>query len=214
MHLFIVRHGQSTGNITTEDVPDGELTPLGEQQARETGVQLAREEVTHVLCSPLVRALATATAIAEACGAGEVEVWPELQETRRNVHRGFGRDELLARFPLAMFPDTFEAEGWDHGGETYESGLERGGSAIAALRDRFGAHDRVAVVSHGAFANYLLRALLHIPPAHHLWCTMNNCGITRVRFHEPELNQGDWSFPIAVQVQCVNDISHLVHVSE
>lgn len=214
MHLFIVRHGQSTGNITTEDVPDGDLTPLGAQQAREAGAQLAHEGVTHALCSPLVRALDTATAIAGACGIATIEVWPELQETRRNVHRGFGREALLARFPLAVFPHTFEADGWDHGGETYESGLERGGSAIAALRERFGPHDRVAVVSHGAFANYLLRALLQIPTAHHLWFTMNNCGITRVRFHEVELNQGDWSFPIEVQVLCVNDVSHLSASSE
>ncbi|HWE63863.1 MAG TPA: histidine phosphatase family protein [Chloroflexota bacterium] len=214
MHLFIVRHGQSTGNITTEDVPDAELTPLGEQQARQAAARLATEGITHVLCSPLVRALATATTIAEACHLSEIEVWPELQETRRSVHRGFGRDALLTRFPLARFPHTFEAEGWDHGGETYESGLERGADAVAALRERFTARDRLGVVNHGAFANYLLRALLHIPPAHHLWFTMNNCGITHVRFHDPELNQGDWSFPIAVQVNYVNDVSHLSKVSE
>lgn len=214
MHLFIVRHGQSTGNISTEDIPDGDLTSLGESQAREAGAQLAGEGITHVLCSPLVRALATATAIAEATGVPEIEVWPELQETRRNVHRGFGRAELLRRFPLAMFPDSFEAEGWDHGGETYESGLERGHAALAALRERHGANDRVAVVSHGAFANYLLRALLHIPAAHRVWFTMNNCGITRVRFHTPDLHQGDWSFSIEVQVLCVNDVSHLSRVSE
>lgn len=213
MHLFIVRHGQSTGNITTEDVPDGELTPLGEQQARQAGARLAGESLTHVLCSPLVRALATATAVAEASGIGEIEVWPELQETRRNVHRGFGRAELLARFPLAVFPDSVDMEGWDHGGETYESGLERGASAISALRRRHGEGDRVAIVSHGAFINYLLRVLLSVPASHRLWFTMNNCSITRVRFHVPDLYQGDWSFSIETEVMGINDVSHLAEIS-
>jgi broad specificity phosphatase PhoE len=213
MQLYIVRHGQSTGNITTEDVPDGELTALGERQARETGARLAREGLTAVVCSPLVRALATATAVAVASSITEISVWPELQETRRNVHRGFGRHELLERFPLARFPHTFEADGWDHGGESYESGLERGFSAVESLRARFTAEDRVVVISHGAFINYLLRALLHIPAAHHVWFTMLNCSITRVRFHEPELNQGDWSFPIALDLLGINDVSHLSEVS-
>lgn len=137
MHLFIVRHGQSTGNITNDDVPDAELTPLGQQQAREAGIRLASEGITHVLCSPLVRALHTATEVAQACGIDTISVMPELQETRRSVHRGFGRSELLQRFPLAQFPHTIEGDGWDHGGETYESGLERGFSAIETLRSHF-----------------------------------------------------------------------------
>src|SRR5947209_8359806 len=108
MHLIIVRHGQSTGNITTDDVPDGELTPLGWQQARETAARLANSGITHVVSSPLIRALATGSAIAEACGLDRVDVWPELQEhrsPREGLHRGFGRDVLLAQFPLARFED-------------------------------------------------------------------------------------------------------------
>jgi probable phosphoglycerate mutase len=213
MHLYIVRHGQSTGNITTEDVPDGELTILGEQQARETGLRLAREGITAVVCSPLVRALATATAVAVASTITEISVWPDLQETRRNVHRGFGRQELLQRFPLARLPHTVEVDGWDHGGETYESGLERGFSAVESLQERFTFEDRVVVVSHGAFINYLLRALLHIPAAHHVWFTMLNCSITHVRLHEPELSEDDWSFPIAQNFLTINDVSHLSEVS-
>ena len=213
MQLFIVRHGQSTGNITNADVPDAELTPLGRQQAREAGSRLAGEGITHVLCSPLVRALHTATEVAKACAIGEISVMPELQETRRSVHRGFGRSELLQRFPLAQFPHTIEGDGWDHGGETYESGLERGFSAIAALRSCYRAQDRLAVVSHGAFINYLLRALLHIPASRHIWFIVNNCSITNIRFHQPELNQGDWSFPIELELISINECSHLSEVS-
>jgi probable phosphoglycerate mutase len=213
VHLIIVRHGQSTGNITNDDVPDGPLTPLGEQQARETAVRLANSGITHVLSSPLLRALATASAIAAACGVPRVEVWPELQEHRHSLHRGFGRTELLRNFPSAVFPDSFEAEGWDHGGETYESALERGTSAIKALRGRYGKSDRVVVVSHGGFANYLLRGLLHIPPSRHVWFIMNNCGMSRVRFIPDDQEPEDPYFPAEAEVICVNDVSHLSVVS-
>ena len=213
MDLIIVRHGQSTGNITTDDVPDGELTPLGREQARETAAKLADAGITHVLSSPLIRALATGTAIAEAAGIQQVEVWPELQEHRTSVHRGFGRADLLRDFPRAVFPSSIEADGWDHGGETYETAVERGQSAIARLRDRFDPGNRVVIATHGAFANYLLRAILHLPPSLPVWFTMNNCGITRVRFAKPPLPKG-FNFERAdVDVLCVNDVSHLGTVS-
>ncbi len=214
MQLIIVRHGQSTGNITTDDVPDGELTPLGRQQARETASRLTSDEITHVLSSPLVRALATGTTIADAAGIGQVEVWPELQEHRQSLHRGFGRTQLLRHFPNAVFPESVEAEGWDHGGETYESALERGGAAIAALRARHRPGDVVVVATHGAFASYLLRAMLHIPPQLSIWFRMNNCGISRIEFANPSGHESQLSYESAeAEIICVNDVAHLSVVS-
>jgi broad specificity phosphatase PhoE len=221
MDLIIVRHGQSTGNISTDDIPDGPLTPLGERQALETAVRLANSRITHVLSSPLVRALATGSAIARAAGLAQVEVWPELQEHRRDVHRGFGRAELLRDFPLAIFPHSVEADGWDHGGETYESAIERGQAAVIRLRERFNPGDKVVIATHGAFANYLLRAILHIPAAQRIWFTMNNCGISRVRFAKPPVQpaalldeiEEPVDVPADAEVICVNDISHLSEIS-
>jgi broad specificity phosphatase PhoE len=214
MHLIIVRHGQSTGNVTTDDVPDGTLTPLGCRQAQETAACLAGVRITHVLSSPLVRALATGTAIAEAAGVEHVEVWPELQEHRTSVHRGFGRAELMGHFPKAVFPESVAAEGWDHGGETYESALERGVSAIAALRARHHATDRLVVATHGAFACYMLRAILRVPPQSSIWFRMNNCGIIRVEFYEQsEPGVAEWYENADAEIICVNDVSHISEVS-
>jgi len=213
MDLIIVRHGQSTGNISTDDIPDGELTPLGRRQAREAAARLADDGLTHVLASPLIRALATGSAIAEAAGIEQVEVWPELQEHRRSVHRGFGKDDLLRDFPRAHFTSGVESDGWDHGGETYETATERGFTAIAMLRERFSPGDRVVIATHGAFANYLLRAILRIPPSLPVWFSMNNCGITRVRFAKPPLQAG-FAFERAdADILGVNDVSHISEVS-
>jgi broad specificity phosphatase PhoE len=213
MDLIIVRHGQSTGNISTDDVPDGELTPLGRRQAAEAAARLADDGLTHVLASPLIRALATGSAIAEAAGIEQVEVWPELQEHRSTVHRGFGKADLLRDFPRAHFTSGVETDGWDHGGETYETATERGFTAIAKLRERFSPGDRVVVATHGAFANYLLRAILHLSPSLPIWFSMNNCGITRVRFAKPPIKAG-FAFERAdADILVVNDTSHISEVS-
>lgn len=214
MFLTIVRHGQSTGNVSGDDIPDGELTSLGRQQARETAARLANAGITHVICSPLVRALETASIIAGAAGVRQIEVWPELQEHRwLGIHRGLGRAAILERFPNAVLPDSVEAEGWNHGGETYETALERGVSAMAALRARIGPKEHVAVATHGAFANYLLRALLHVPPAHAVWFSMNNCGISRVRFTVRDLDVPVSYETAEAEIISVNDVSHLSVVS-
>lgn len=214
MQVIIVRHGQSTGNVTTDDVPDGELTALGTRQARETAVVLANDGITHVLSSPLVRALATATAIADAAGIDRIDVWPELQEHRQSLHRGLGRAKLLRDFPKAAFEDSFEAEGWDHGGETYETALERGASALAAIRARHKAGDRIVVATHGAFGCYLLRALLQVPRSLSIWFRMNNCGISRIEFSDSSTAGATDEYGAATsEVICVNDVSHLSEIS-
>ena len=214
MQLIIVRHGQSTGNITTDDVPDGKLTQLGRQQARETGALLAHEGITHILSSPLVRALATATAVADAAAIDRIEVWPELQEDRRSLHRGFGRAELLKGFPKAVFSDSFEATGWDHGGETYETAVERGASALAAIRAQYKGDDRVVVATHGAFGCYLLRALLHVPRQTSVWFRMNNCGVSRIEFVDSPSDDAEPGYESAItEVICMNSISHLSVIS-
>jgi probable phosphoglycerate mutase len=214
MQLIIVRHGQSTGNITTDDVPDGELTALGKRQARETAACLAHEGITHVVSSPLVRALATATAIADAAGVERIFVWPELQEHRQSLHRGYGRADLLKGFPKATFEDSFETAGWDHGGETYETALERGASALAVLRSRHKAGDRIVVATHGAFGCYLLRALMHVPRSLSLWFRMYNCAISRVEFADStSLEPADEYGAATTELICINDVSHLSEIS-
>lgn len=213
MHLYIVRHGQSTGNITTDDVPDGPLTDLGRRQAEETGARLSGEGITHVLSSPLIRALATAGAIAGAAGLDEVEVWPALQEHRFSLHRGHGHAALREVYGGAVFHESMAEEGWDHGGEDFAGAQARGAEAIAALCARFGPADRVVIATHGAFANYLLRALTQSPLGNRIWFAINNCGISHVWFVPEDRRPVDPYFPSEVEILCVNDTSHLSRVS-
>lgn len=68
MEIYLVRHGQTGGNVAhrhqAEDTP---LTALGQEQARNVGQILKEYKPTHLLSSNLIRALETAQEIGKAC---------------------------------------------------------------------------------------------------------------------------------------------------
>ena len=207
MQLMIVRHGESAGDETT---PDWLLTSLGERQARLTGRRLATAGVTHILSSPLQRALATATTIADEIGHPRVEVWLELREGLSGTHRGLARTVLQERFPRALLPPEMTAEGWEYPHDTRASFRARCQATLDRIQARFTPADQVVVVCHGGIATYLLHALLQIPPETPSWFALDYCGITVVRLI-PEHEQQSWPLypPFAVEVMRLNDTAHL-----
>jgi len=72
VRIFLVRHAHAAPGDPDELRP---LTPEGEAAARELAEQLAAEQPTAVICSPLLRARQTAEAIADAAG-----LQPEVDE--------------------------------------------------------------------------------------------------------------------------------------
>ncbi|MBI1277621.1 MAG: hypothetical protein GC179_05800 [Anaerolineaceae bacterium] len=104
MELFIIRHGQSTNNVSMiYDAKDREadppLTELGQQQAAKVAHYLATAPnfdhwierkvedrqvtegfgITRLYCSPMLRTLQTALPISKALNM-PAEVWPDLHE--------------------------------------------------------------------------------------------------------------------------------------
>src|SRR5829696_7473113 len=120
MDLFLVRHGECLGQVDPNcKSPDSELTERGLLQAQLTAQRLASEEITHIISSPLVRSLNTATVIADGLQCEQVIVWSDLREGWSGpLYRAFGRKELLGRFPKTTLPVEITDRGWDHGGDT------------------------------------------------------------------------------------------------
>ena len=220
MHLYLVRHGQclseSSPGVFT---PDGDLSALGERQAYLAAERLATAGITHVLSSPLLRALATASAIAEAAGDLPVEVWTELREGYGDmpgvpvpIYRGPGRSELLRRFPRVVLPADITDDGWQHGGDNrYPAFYARCANVARQRESRFAPDDRVVVVGHGGCLNYVLHALFGIPVAAPVWLQMDLGAITTLRLApERERRQG-WPLypPVGVELLSLNDRSHL-----
>ena len=107
MKLFLVRHGQSTGNIggALMGQSDHPLTELGERQAAAAAAWLSPHGPMPVYCSDLPRAAATAERIAAVWAAGRpdgarVVLDPRLREISLGDYEGrpwqeFEADEAL-----------------------------------------------------------------------------------------------------------------------
>lgn len=212
MDLFLIRHGECRGQIDPACTsPDSALTAKGEEQAEQTAKRLCAAGITHLVSSPLVRALATASTLAAELACGPIAVWHELREGWSGpLYQGLGRAVLQQRFPNLLLPPAITEAGWRHGDDTYETMFARSDQVVRRLRNEFAADGRVALVTHGGIGNYLLHALLHIAPTTPHWFEMDNCAISHVQL-VPLAEQTSWPLypPAHVRILSLNDTTHL-----
>ena len=165
MHLYFIRHGQSTNNaLWTENrsregrSEDPELTKLGERQSALLACFLSRDTptaevpaydpknmggsgITHLYCSPMIRAIDTAMHIAEALHL-RPKVWRDVHETGgiflADVETGEpvglpGRTRAYfrERYPELILSDELHRDGWWM--RPYEAREERHGRAERVL---------------------------------------------------------------------------------
>jgi len=207
---------------------DAELTEAGRKQAELVARFLRRPSppdatlerdyynaagfgITHLYSSLMVRSVATGSIIAETLDLPLV-AWKDLHEVggiyredeqtgERIGQPGHTRAYFEAHFPrLALNAlDAFEAGWWNRPHETPEQASARAQRFLHDLMERHGKNeDRVAVVSHGAFYNTLLRAILKMPDEGNCWFLLNNAGISRFDF------RGDH-----IELMYLNRLDHL-----
>lgn len=150
--------------------------------------------LTHLYCSLMVRAVATGSILARALGLPLV-AWEDVHEVGGIHHLDPQTDEYTGlpgknrayferHHPDLVLPDSLGGEGWwNRPSEEREQWPARARRVLDELLARHGgSDDRVAIVSHGGFHGYLLRAILDLPPRRDLWFSLNNAAITRVDF--------------------------------
>jgi broad specificity phosphatase PhoE len=181
--LWIVRHGQSAGNVAREiaeaasepliDIAtrdmDTPLSPLGERQAialgRWFGAMPADRQPTIILCSPYVRAVQTTQLILTAAG-----VDPDtFQRDERLREKEFGTLDRLTKFGIRhKYPELAEQRA--HVGKFYfrPPGGESWCDVILRLRSvldtvtREYRRERMLIVAHQVIVNcfrYLLERM-------------------------------------------------------
>jgi broad specificity phosphatase PhoE len=155
-------------------------SPVPVPEHVETRGMLRAYGLNRLYCSPMLRSLQTAQVIGQALDLTP-EVWIEIHEqggmfldegegeARVPVGKpGMTRAEILARFPNYVLPETITERGWYTGGfEEWPACHERA-RIVAQTLNRWAAtgnQERIAIVSHGGFADALLKALLHGGPA-------------------------------------------------
>jgi 2,3-bisphosphoglycerate-dependent phosphoglycerate mutase len=214
---------------------DPGLTDIGHQQAKIVAEFLTREnhpevegdhwdshnnrgfELTHLYSSLMLRAVTTGMYISEAVGLPLVG-WETIHEWggmfandpesgERIPAPGANRAFFAEHYPRFSLPDSLGEEGWWNN-RPYEPPLEtlkRAAHFLNELLARHSGDDRVAIVTHGGFADSLLKVLLrqwplylgddsemaldvekpadfltHAP--HEMWFRLNNTAITRLDF--------------------------------
>lgn len=190
---------------------DAELTEIGRRQAECLAAFLAARSagpapdpdyqnvggfgLTHLYSSLMVRAVATGTIISQAVGIPLVGWWDwhetggiflENYETGEYIGQpGKPRAYFAEHYPDFILPDDAAETGWwNRPFEAREERFPRAERVLQALLARHGdTEDRVAVVSHGGFFNYLLAAILRYPLENRPWFALNNVAITRIDFN-------------------------------
>ena len=204
--ILLVRHGQSRGNAEGRFGGHG-ATPLSERgraQAEATARALAAENVTAIYSSDLLRAVETATPLADALDL-EINRSEALRERSVGRMEGLTFEEAAARFPAeyaALLRRDFEHV--LEGGESYRQMLDRSARALdAAIAANRGG--TLAVFSHTGTIGILtlhLMGALDAPTLRPVWIKTDNCGVVR-------LDLRDDGF---LRVVAANDTRHLAGI--
>lgn len=158
--------------------------------------------LTRLVCSPMWRALQTAQYVSDATGLVP-EVWVDVHE-QGGIYLdhtdvgplglpGKNRDQILECFPNVMLPDSIDHRGWwnNRDLETWKVCYRRAERVVDHLFTLIESPERIAMVSHGAFMDALLKVLVKdvllniagdfdIPAA--MYFQHYNTGITHLRF--------------------------------
>ena len=173
LQLYLIRHAESMGNIETNedfDKINPPLTAHGKKQAEALGKRFEEQKPDVVYASPLIRARQTAETL---------------------------NTEILLLNEISEKDVSVDTEGFSVIEESDEACAERAEKIINMLKEKHSGKS-VALVSHGVFIQFLIRAALGIEGVNF---SVYNASVTKINFrHLPSFNK------LALQ----NDISHLL----
>jgi probable phosphoglycerate mutase len=198
---LLLRHGQTEMSVQRRFAGRGDipLTSAGLEQAAAAAARLAkRGGIDVVLTSPLLRALRTAEAVADAAGV-PLAVDPDLVETDFGDWEGLTFGEVLARWPDEMAAWQADGSAAPPGGESFAAVTRRVDVALdRLLTERRG--QTVVVVSHVTpIKSIVCRALL-APPA----------ALFRMHLDVASICEAAWFADGPAVLRSLNDTAHLV----
>lgn len=192
--LIAIRHGETAWNVDTRiqghlDIP---LNDTGLWQAEQAGKALAGEAVAAIYTSDLLRAHATAQAVARTTGAPLVNE-PGLRERRFGHFEGRTFAEIEAELPDEAWRwrkrDPLYAPA---GGESLTALRERVEHTVTALAARH-VGEQVVLVAHGGVLDVLYRLATRLDlQAPRTW-QLTNAAINRLLWTPDGLTLVGWA---------------------
>ena len=190
---------------------DGDIPELTDPSAANNKIKMRHGfGITSLYVSPMYRTLQTVQPVAESLGL-DPTVWVDLHEeggmylnhgeSRGLVgYPGLTRQEMATEFRSYKLPENVTDEGWwnkpHEGMASFMCRAERVSESLTSMAVE---KDNVALITHGAFMDMLLKALLGQTSSQQLRFRHHNTGITRVNLRDDG----------ALEFLSLNQVAHL-----
>jgi broad specificity phosphatase PhoE len=186
--FILVRHGQSTGNLSNGTLMGGwtdlPLTKLGSSQASTLAGRLLDEQrPTVIFSSPLQRAVQTALVLGERLSIGPLVMEPALREIGCGAVDGWPVHWVKKRYPDEWACNSKQTDPdfrWP-GGESYREFRQRVLGAVGSIARRYPAK-RVLVVTHAGVISQLVGWARGENPARWELFRPHNTSVTELRW--------------------------------
>ncbi len=199
MLLYIIRHGETYGNINGDGFAETDLTPKGRQQIAYLGKRFKDEKIDKIYSSPLIRAVKTANAIRSFHLSTPIAIDNLLLEMGTAPdYIGLSSEELLK-----LCPDAKIGNRKPLGEENSEITLARAKAVIEKIKAENDFDSTVVIVAHGTFNSYLVLAALDFPYKENFNFSHLNTGVTQVAYIKED-------GVVKTKLKYLNDTSHLV----
>lgn len=160
MKIYLIRHGQTTGDIENRygGSYDDHLTDEGRAQAQELAEKLINSGIQVIFCSPLIRAQETAEIVNTKLNC-EIKTTENLRERNQNaILSGMIRDEAKEKYP-ELVEQVKDYRNTIPGAESYDDFVARINNAfmeIASSKD----YSTIGIVTHGGPIRVIFREIL------------------------------------------------------
>lgn len=193
MDLYIIRHGEATGQGVNSD-----LTERGNIQVKLLGERMRNYNIEKIYVSPYLRALKTALPVYENSKHSEIEIVYDLMEKGTPPeYCGSEKAEIQK-----IFPDAKIGKQKCLGIETNEISLQRAKKVIDYIKTDSKNRESIAVVAHGTFNTFLISAAANLPVYEKLNFSQDNTGVTLIKYIVDKETE-------KTKIYYTNDIRHI-----
>lgn len=198
MKLYIIRHGETFGNLNGDGFSETDLTPKGERQIALLGERFKEENIDKFYVSPLVRAVKTANAVREYHKNTPIIIDSLLLEKGTAPDYIGLADEEIKK----LCPDAEINHRTPLGEEDDEKAYTRAKGIIEKIKAENDFESTVVVIAHGTFNSYLVLAALDFPLKENFNFSHVNTGVSLVQYLKE-------NGVIKTKLKFLNDYSHL-----
>lgn len=149
MKIYLIRHGQTTGDVEDRygGAYDDELTDKGRAQAQELANKLTNSGIQGLFCSPMIRTKQTAEILKSKLNC-EIKIIEDLRERNKNgILTGMTKEEAKVRYPK-LVEELKDYRSQIEGAESQDDFAERIKKTFAEATNNQN-YSTIGIVTHG-----------------------------------------------------------------